>query len=112
MITLSHSIEQGVDIVGFHGRLSATDAGVVSDDLHRILETGDKKISIDMSDLDFVDSSGLSVLITTLKFARSDGGDLVLFNVNPRVMALLELTRLNEIIDIYDDRDALLTAFR
>ncbi len=111
MITLSHSIEQGVDIVAFHGRLSAADAGSVSDELHRILEGGSKNISIDMAELDFVDSSGLSVLISTLKFARNEGGDMVLINVNPRIMALLELTRLNEIIDIFDDQEALIAAF-
>lgn len=111
MITLSHTIEQGVDIVGFHGRLSAADAGSVSDELHRILEAGGKNISIDMAELDFVDSSGLSVLISTLKFARNEGGDLVLLNVNPRIMALLELTRLNEIIDIYSDQESLIAAF-
>jgi len=112
MITMSHRVEHGIDIVGFHGRLSAADAGKISDDLHRVLETGNKNISIDMSELDFVDSSGLSVLISTLKFARSEGGDLVLLNVNPRVMALLELTRLNEIIDIYDDQESLINAFK
>lgn len=112
MITLSHSIESGIDIVGFHGRLSAADAGSVSDELHRILETGGKNISIDMAELDFVDSSGLSVLISTLKTARRDGGDLVLLNVNPRIMALLELTRLNEIIDIFEDQESLIRALR
>ncbi len=112
MITLSHSVECGIDIVGFHGRLSAADAGSVSDELHRILETGGKNISIDMAELDFVDSSGLSVLISTLKFARRDGGDMVLMNVNSRIMALLELTRLNEIIDIFEDQDSLIRAFQ
>jgi len=111
MITLSHSIEHGIDIVKFHGRLSAADAGNVSDELHRVLEAGGKNISIDMSELDFVDSSGLSVLISTLKHARNAGGDLVLLNVNARIMALLELTRLNEIISIYDDQESLIAAF-
>ncbi len=112
MITLSHEIEQGIDIVGFHGRLSAADAGKVSDELNRIMENGGRNISIDMADLDFVDSSGLSVLINTLKLTRSAGGDLVLVNVNPRVMALLELTRVNEIIDIYEDQSSLFAALK
>ena len=112
MITLSHSIEQGVDIVGINGRLTASDAESVSDQLHQILEIGKKNLTIDMTKLEFVDSSGLSVLICTLKAARSGGGDMVLLNVNPRIMTLLELTRLNEIINIYDNQENLIRSFQ
>lgn len=51
----------------------------------------------------FVDSSGLSVIVTALKRCRAAGGDVVLVNPQPAVIGLLELTRLVEVFAIAPD---------
>ncbi len=51
-----------------------------------------------MAGVSFVDSSGLSVLVTSLKAARAKGGDLVLASLTPPVRSIVELTRLHRIL--------------
>jgi len=111
MLEWSHTIEENVDIVSLRGRFTAVDSPSLSDALNRILEEGSKNLSLNMTELEFVDSSGLSAIVSTLKKARKEGGDLVLLNVNERIMALLKLTRLHEVIEIYDNEDTLLASF-
>jgi len=111
MIKLEHKIQRNFDLVSLEGRLTVGDASSVSDELHRILEEGNMNLSLDMSKLEFIDSSSLSIIVSAMKFARKGGGDLVLVNVNSRIMTLLKLTRLHEILEIYDDEKSLLESF-
>ncbi len=53
-----------------------------------------------MSDLMFIDSTGLSVLITGLKRLRQGGGDLALRSPTPSTPKVLEITGLTEVFAI------------
>jgi|688.fasta_scaffold64656_2 anti-sigma B factor antagonist len=57
-------------------------------------------IDCDCSNLDFVDSSGLGVLISMQKLANERGGKLRLVSPKPSVVQLLELTRLHRVFEI------------
>ena len=60
-----------------------------------------KLLLADLSGVDFVDSSGLGSILGTYISALSDGCNLKLINVHPRVRDLLNITRLNT---VFDDR--------
>ncbi len=63
------------------------------------------KLVLDMSDVSYLDSSGIGFVITLFKFIREKNGELVLTNMNEKVKRVCELTKLGEIIDIYDSND-------
>lgn len=111
MLTIRHSTTHGVDFISLVGRLGSADITKATDEIQQILEGGSTLITFDMKDLEFIDSSGLSVLVSTLKKTRRSGGNVVLANVNDRILALLELTRLHEIFDIYDNEQVVLARF-
>ncbi len=63
-------------------------------------------IALDLSNIEFMDSSGLSALLATLKTVRGRGG-LVLFNVGANVAKLLSITRLDkEVFEIHPDEQS------
>ena len=66
---------------------------------------GHTKLVIDMSQLDYIDSSGLSVLISARKQVMAYQGGIVLLNPSNSVRALIELTRLHQILDIYETEE-------
>lgn len=103
MITTEHERHDSHDVVRLSGRLGASDSASVATSLIEIMECGAGFLHIDMAAVEFVDSSGLSALVTVLKRARRQEGDVILLNVNPRVRALLELTRLHEIFELRDE---------
>lgn len=108
MFELRHRNENGVDLVVMQGRFTAADSGDASDWLKELMDNGANFVSVDMSELEFIDSSGLSVLVSSLNIARKNGGDLILFGVNERIMTLLKLTRLHETIDIFETEESAL----
>ena len=64
---------------------------------------GTDRLAVDLSVVDRIDSTGLGALVTTLKAARDHGGDLALAGLSPSVRAVVELTRLHRVFDIYGD---------
>lgn len=56
---------------------------------------------LNLSQVDFIDSSGLGAIISILKTLNINNGDIVLSDVNPPVFNLFKLTRLNGVFKIY-----------
>ena len=82
-------------------------------DLHRsvdlrasLLETMRQKpaaVVINMSEVGFMDSSGLATLVEALQLSRRYGGQLKLVGICQRVRSIFEISRLDKIFQIYDD---------
>lgn len=63
-------------------------------------ENTDKDVEIDLSDVNYIDSSGVGVLITLLKRQRSKGKTLKIAKVSPKVMNVLKLSSLSDVFDL------------
>lgn len=70
------------------------------------LSAGVNSIAINMSLVDFIDSSFLGILVSAMKDADSKGIRIVLFSVRPNVKSIFDLTRLDKLIPILEDRAA------
>ena len=109
---LTHRTIEGIDIVALAGRLVMADVPEVRQKLLTTVEQGGGKLILDLAQVGFMDSSGLSVLVSALKATRAKGGDIALLHLSPNVRSLIELTRLQQIFPIFDDEAAALTRLR
>ena len=82
------------------GELDMSTAPQLRDQLVRLASDGAGVVTLDLSDLAFIDSTGLSVLITALKHLRQQGGDLALRSPTPGTRKVLEITGLTEVFSI------------
>jgi anti-sigma B factor antagonist len=94
--------------VVLHGRLNAVSAPELKARLKQLLQGGSAQLIVDLSGVAFVDSSGLSALISGLKSAREAGGYLKLAGLNEQVGSIFRLTRLDRVFEMYPDVDAAL----
>jgi len=83
--------------------LSLANAAAVRSQLERHIQDESAELIVDLSGVEFIDSSGLAALLSTCRAARSWGGDIVLAGPLPRVQALIELTRLDDVVDVVAD---------
>ena len=111
MILTHHNVE-GIDIVALAGRLIMADAPEVRRKLLATVEQGNGKLILDLAEVGFMDSSGLSVLVSVFKAARLKQGDVVLLNLTPAVRSLIELTRLQQVFAIFEDETAAVARLR
>ena len=90
------------------GRLDALKAGELRETLQSSISTGNVRIAVDLSELEFVDSAGLAALVKAMKDARSVGGDVKLVLPESAVARrVFELTRFDEVFDTCESVEAL-----
>lgn len=76
-----------------------------------IVQAGKKKIILNLSNLSYIDSSGIAVLVATSQIARSQGATLKLANVGPKIAEVLTMTKLTPVFDIYVSEAAAINSF-
>ncbi len=70
-----------------------------------------RKLVLDLSELTYVDSSGLGAMLSSLRQATGGGGDLKLCCLSKPVRALIELVRMHRIFEILNTREEAVRAF-
>ena len=74
--------------------------------------TGIGKAVVDLTDVPYIDSTGLAFIVELHNAMQWRGGQLVLAGANPRVREILALTRIGEIVRTFADRKSALAALR
>lgn len=83
-------------------RLNAAVASEIKSDLTDQL-SGNANLVVNLSNIKFIDSTGIGVLISALKTARQHNGSFKLCAIQKDVMSLLSLMKLDKVFDIYDN---------
>src|SRR5438874_5061699 len=98
-----------VAIVDFEGRLAVgVSDSVLPELINKILDEGYKKILLNLSDMDYIDSNGLGELVQSLKTSKRFGASLRLLKPQDRVRKTLRLTNLLPMFSVYEtEADAL-----
>jgi anti-sigma B factor antagonist len=68
----------------------------------RLLENGPARIVIDMSGVEFCDSTGMNVLLSALKRMRERGGQLEVAAPRPAVRKILQVTGLDSVFTVHE----------
>ncbi len=92
------------DLVKTEGRIDSNTAPELRDTFEAITNDGRFRIVFDMSEVTFISSVGVWVLLETQKTCkRYNRGDLVISNVNEKIQHTLDLAGLLSFFRIYDD---------
>lgn len=82
------------------GDLDIVTSEDVKRELAQILDDGVTTLALDLSDVGFVDSSGLGILVALHRHAEAQGARFVVRSVPPPVQRLFEITRLGDLLTI------------
>ena len=102
---MNYKINHEGDLVNiiFEGDLIGEENGPeIIESVNDTLSNNIVKCAVDISDVRYINSSGIGVLITILTKVRNKGGDVVLVNPSEHVKKLLVITKLNAIFSISD----------
>lgn len=88
-------------------RLDAQNSGSFKGHISNLVSGGDDRIALDLSEVEFIDSSGLGAIVASLK-SMGGGGSLVIFGLQAPTQSMFRLTRMDKVFDIYpNESDAL-----
>lgn len=92
-----------VVILDLSGRITIGDGTLIlRSNIRKLLEGGDRKFVLNLSDVDYIDSSGLGELVTAFTTVRNQGGELKLVNLTKRVRDLLQITKLLTVFESFN----------
>jgi len=108
----SRSITQSkVAILELTGRFDAYEEPQVKQWLDRVAASESARIIVNLSEVNFIDSTALATLVHSMKYCREQNGDLYLCNLQQPVRIIFELTRLDKAFEIFSDEAAAIAAF-
>lgn len=96
------SLENGAPVIVLEGEVDVYTAPQLKQQMISLLEAGAKQMIIDLTKVEYFDSTALGVLIGGLKRMRERDGNLSLICPNPRIRRVFEITGLDKIFDIYN----------
>ena len=89
------------------GYVNAANAGEFLDKLTTIVQSEEIAILlVDLKEVEFIDSAGLMALVNGFHLAQSFGRRLSLCSVAPSVRMIFELTQLDKVFEIFENRDS------
>lgn len=99
-----------VTVVAVTGELDMATAPRLRQELVGLAASNQHAVVIDLAGVDFLDSTGLGVLLGALKRVRAAGGHLALARAEPQVAKVFEITRLVDIMPLHDSVEAAVVA--
>lgn len=106
------SLDNGVEVLTFDGRLDALTALEVRPTIDELVEQRAKRVVCDMQKLTMVDSSGVGAIVSLFKRLRTLGGDVKIARLNGQPKEIFRLLRLDRVFDVYDDVDTAASKFK
>ena len=105
-------LDERTHIIAVSGEIHVSTAPEFSRRLNAAIAKGKTAVVLDLTGTEFIDSTGLSVLLNGLRRVTRQRGRMALVCVNPTVLRLFEITRLDSTFDIRRTRDEALQAVR
>ena len=103
----------GVMIVDLSGRITLGEGSVILRDTVRdLVGKGNKKILLNLGEVNYIDSSGIGELVSAFTTVRNQGGELKLLKLTKKVHDLLQITKLYTVFDIKDDEAKAIQSFK
>ena len=102
----------GVTVVDVSGPITLGEgSSTLRETVYGLLDSGQKKILLNLGDVTYIDSSGIGELVNGFTTVTGQGGQLKLLNLTKNVQDLLRITKLNTVFDVHDDETAGFAAF-
>jgi anti-sigma B factor antagonist len=101
-----------VTVIDVSGRITLGEgSSALRDVLRELITQGDKKILLNLSDVSYIDSSGIGELVSGFTSVSNAGGTLKLLGLTKRVKDLLQITKLYTVFDVHEEETHAIRSF-
>ena len=104
--------ESDVSILEIEGEVDVYYSSRLEEKVKNLISEGERRVIIDMTEVSYMDSSGLGVLVGSLKNLKKSKGEMKIAGVKGEIMNVFEITRLNTFFDMYNTVPEALANFK
>lgn len=98
------SREETAGVIALRGEIDVYTAPLLRQKIVDLVDEGATNLVVDMADVDFLDSTGLGVLVEGLKRVKARGGNLALVASQDKILKIFDITGLNKAFPIHATR--------
>ncbi|NGP77996.1 STAS domain-containing protein [Balneolaceae bacterium YR4-1] len=112
---MNYSVNEryGCVVIDLNGKvMGGPDAETFRETLHNLIEEGKTNVVVDLSNVKFMNSSGLGILIGGLTTMRNAGGDLKICAATENIKSMLMVSQILKVFDHHDTLEGALEAYR
>src|ERR1022692_203540 len=109
-LKLDHHTKDGIEVVDVEGEIDVYTAPRLRELLIELVNSGFYQLVVKMEKVEFLDSTGLGVLVGGLKRVRAHDGSLDLVCTQERILKIFRITGLTKVFGIHDTVDEATTA--
>jgi anti-sigma B factor antagonist len=111
-MTITENKHGRVTVISFKGNLlGEPETTVLRETVLHLTERGEKRVVLDLGGLHAINSTGLGVLVSSLASLRRREGDLALASLSDKVHALMMITHLIRVFNVYDTVERAVASF-
>jgi len=101
-----------IPVVGLSGDIDSYTCSKLGKAIVNLITDGDLHVVIDMSEVKYIDSSGLGTLVGGLRRVHEQNGNLAITNPSPQIRRIMNLTGLNKVFTLYDNESEAITSLK
>ena len=105
-------MRDGVCVIRLQGRFVTGSDGELASVQNHLQEIGAASAVLDFREVPYIDSTGLAFVVELHKAMKQRGGQAVVAEASPRIREVLNLTRIAEVVPVYDSLETAETALR
>ena len=111
-VRMTNSEVDGVSVVTLDGRIVLGEESTsFREKLKSLIAEGKKKIVLNMSNVTYIDSSGLGTMVASHTSARAQGASMKICNLGSKFQEILQVTKLVTVFDVYPSEAAAIASF-
>ena len=101
-----------VNILDCSGKITLGEGTMaIRNAVREVLKNGGKKIILNLSEVNYIDSSGIGELVSTYTTVTNQSGQLKLLNLTKKIQELLQITKLLTVFSVYDNEQKAISSF-
>ncbi len=109
-IVVKTDLAPGVVVVHPSGDIDMSRSPELRAAIRSVQERKPPKLVVDLSDVEYMDSSGLATLVEAMRTSKANKTAMVICGMHDKVRSIFEIARLNQFFTIVDDLDAAVSA--
>ena len=98
-----------VTVIALRGQIDREALGALNTAYDTVHETGPEPVLLDFTDVDYINSTGIALIVGLLGRARADGRQVMATGLTDHYQRIFAITRLSDFIAVYPDLDTALT---
>jgi anti-sigma B factor antagonist len=113
-MSMTTSIRQigGVTIVDIRGRMVlGKESALVRDLIYDLLRNGHKQIVLNLGAVDYIDTTGVGLLVGSYTTVRKRGGEMILLDLQEKVAAVMQTSNLHKVFETANGEAAAIASF-